>query len=94
MDALNVVQLMNNVTVNMLMKPLLSDCRNLLKVIPNKRIEHTYCEANQCTDALVRIGPSRSFPFAVFVEALPVVGALLAFDKANTFCNRFINSNI
>ena len=92
MDALNVVQLMNNVTVNMLMKPLLSDCRNLLKVIPNKRIEHTYYEANQCTDALVRIGSRRSFPFAVFVDPPPVVDAILAFDKANIFCNRLVSN--
>lgn len=46
MDALSVVMLMNNNSPNLLMEPLLSDCRNLLKTIPNKRIVHTFREAN------------------------------------------------
>ena len=37
---------------------------------------------------------SNNFSFVVFTEPLPVVGTLLAFDKANMFCNRLINSNI
>ena len=46
MGALSVVMLMNNSSINLLMEPLLSDCRNLLKDIPNKRIVHTFREAN------------------------------------------------
>ena len=93
MDALSVVQLMSNNTINMLMEPLLSNCRNLLQAISNKRIEHVYREANQCADALAKMGTNRNFTFVVFVEPPPMVGTLLAFDKANMFCNRLINSN-
>ena len=46
MDALSVVLLMNNNIVNLLMEPLLTDCRNLLSEIPNKQIVHIYREAN------------------------------------------------
>lgn len=48
MDALSVVLLMNNNTVNLLMELLLTDCRNLLQSFPNKRVIHTFREANQC----------------------------------------------
>ena len=36
LDALSVVLLMNNNTVNLLMESLLIDCRNLVSKIPNK----------------------------------------------------------
>ena len=46
MDALSIVLLMNNTKANILMEPLLFDCRKLLAAIPNKRVVHTFCEAN------------------------------------------------
>ena len=66
MDALSSVMFLNNSSANLLMEPLLSDCRNLLKGIPNKRIVHAFCEANQCTDALARFGGSSVSYFVVF----------------------------
>ena len=45
-DALSVVMLMNNSSAKLLMEPLLSDCSNLLKDMPNKQIVHTFREAN------------------------------------------------
>ena len=93
-DVKSVVQLMNNDSANMLMEPLLTDCRTFLRAIPNKRVEHTYSEANQCVDALARVGAKRNFPFVVFVESPLVVESLLDHDKANTFCNRVVASNI
>ena len=78
----------------MLMDPLLTDYRTLLRAIPNKRVEHTYHEANCCADALARVGARRNFSFVVFVEPSLVVEYLLASDKANTFCNRLVASNI
>ena len=36
LDALSVVLLMNNNTANMLMESLLTDCKNLVRAIPNK----------------------------------------------------------
>jgi len=56
LDVLSVVTLMNNDSANLLMELLLTDCRNLLKEIPNKRVIHTYRKANQCADALVKLG--------------------------------------
>ena len=85
---------MSNNIVNMLMEPFLFDGRNLFKVIPDKQIKHAYREINQCANAFVKMGTSNNFSFVVFVEPQPVVGTLLAFDKANMFCNRLINSNI
>ena len=46
LDALSVVILMNNESENLLTEPLLTDCRNLLKEIPNKRAIHAFREAN------------------------------------------------
>ena len=94
LDAKSVVQLMNNDFANMLMEPLLTDCRTLLRAITNKQVEHTNHEANQCVNALARVGARRNFSFVVFVEPPPVVESLLARDKANTFCNRLVASNL
>ena len=94
LDVKSVVQLMNNDFANMLMEPLLTDCRTFLRAIPNKQVEDTYREANQCADALARVGARRNFSFVVFVEPSPVVESLLDHDKANTFYNGLVASNI
>ena len=94
LDAKSVVQLMNSDSSNMLMEPLLTDWRTLLKAIPNKRVEHIYSEANHYANALARIGARRNFSFVVFVEPPPMVEFLLASDKVNTFCNKLVASNI
>ena len=40
LDALSIVVLMNNNAANLLMESLLTDCRNLVREIPNKQIVH------------------------------------------------------
>ena len=92
LDALSIVLLMNNEAENIMMEPLLSDYRSLLKQIPNKRVLHVYHEANQCADALAKLGAHSGSHFVVFCNPPPVVENLLAFDKANMFCNRLVNS--
>ena len=91
MDALSVILLMKNNTVNLLMKPLLTDCKNLLSEIPNKQIVHIYREANQCADVLVKLGASSVDSFVIFLYLSPVVESIIASDKANLRCNRLIN---
>ena len=83
---------MNNNTANLLMEHLLIDCRNLLKVIPNKQIIHAYRETNQYVDALAKLGASSLSSFAVFSSPPPMVERIMAFDKANLYCNRLVNS--
>ena len=68
MDALSIVLLMNNTKANLLMEPLLFDCRTLLAAIPNKRVVHTFHEANQCADILARFGGSSISNFVVFLN--------------------------
>ena len=92
LDTLSIVLLMNNEAENIMMEPLLSDCRSLLKQIPNKCVLHVYHEANQCADALAKLGAQTGSNFVVFCNPPPMVGSLLAFDKANMFCNRLVNS--
>ena len=92
MDALSIVMLMNNNSGNFLMEPLLSNCRNLLEAIPNKRIVYTFCEANQCTDALARFGGSSISNFVVFLYPPPMVASLLVVDKEAFSCNRLVSS--
>ena len=91
MDASSVVLLINNNTVNLLMEPLLTDCKNLLSQIPNKQIVHIYRKANQCADALAKLGASSVDSFVIFLYPPPVVESIIASDKANLRCNRLIN---
>ncbi|KAL0006019.1 hypothetical protein SO802_013580 [Lithocarpus litseifolius] len=90
MDALSIVLLMNNDKANLLMEPLLSDCRKLLDAIPFKRVVHTFREANQCADMLARFGGSSISNFVVFMYPPPVVAGLLLADKEASFCNRLV----
>ena len=66
LDVLSIVILMNNEAVNVMMEPLLSNCWNLLNQISNKRVIHSYHEANQCADALAKLG-AQSFTLLFFV---------------------------
>ena len=91
MDVLSVVLLMKNNTVNLLMEPLLTDCKNLLSEIPNKQIVHIYREANQCVDALAKLGASSVDSFVIFLYPSPMVESIIASDKANLRYNRLIN---
>ena len=91
LDALSVVLLINNNTINLLMEPLLTDCRNLLSEIPNKQIVHIYREANQGADALAKFGASIASSFVIFLNPPSVVESILAADQASLRCNRLIN---
>ena len=46
LEVLNIVLLMNNEAENIMMEPLLSNCRSISKQIPNKHVLHVYREAN------------------------------------------------
>ena len=92
LDALSVVLLLNNNTTNLTLEPLLNDCRNLVREFPNMQIKHIYREANQCADAMVKIGASNVNSFVVFLHPLPVVERILANDKARLCCNRLVFS--
>ena len=92
LDALSVVLLMINNTPNLTLEPLLNDCRNLVREIPNKQITHIFREANQCANAMAKLGASCTTSFVVFLHPPPVVERILADDKASLRCNRLINS--
>ena len=74
----------NNIIIEM-------DCKNLLSEIPNKQIVHIYREANQCADALAKLGASSLDSFVIFLYPPPVVESIIASDKASLRCNRLIN---
>jgi ribonuclease HI len=89
LDAEMVVLLLKNPsTVNLVMEPLLSDCRHLLQLFDNPVVQHVYREANQCADALAALGLNLHVSFMDFVHPPSVVETLLAFDKVELFCTR------
>ena len=90
LDAHVVVQLMKNSIVNLSLEPLLTDCRLLLRKFPNLGVEHAYREANQCTDALARIGSNSDVHFILFAHPPPVVDRLCTLDIEGAFYNRLI----
>ena len=92
LDALSVVLLKNNNSTNLLMEPLLTDCKSLVREIPNKQITHIFREVNQCADVMAKLGASSLASFVVFLYPPLMVERILASDKANLRCNRLINS--
>ena len=90
LDDLAIVQQMRNSIANLSLEPLFTDCRLLLRKFPNLRVDHAYREANQCADALARIGSNSDVPFILFAHPLPVVDQLCTLDIEGVFCNRLI----
>ena len=96
MDAVFIVHLVSSPSVvNLMLEPLLTDCRNLIKTFPNHMVTHVFKEANGCVDCLARMGANLNHDFDVHLlyNPLDVVVDLLAREKAGTaYCNRLIIS--
>ena len=52
---------------------------------------HAFREANQCADALAKMGAQSLCSLDVFCNPMSMVEAILAADKANMYCNRLVN---
>ena len=51
MDAEFIVQLVSRPSVvNLMLEPLLTECKNLIKTFPNSSVTHVFREANGCAD--------------------------------------------
>jgi hypothetical protein len=49
---------------------LVDDCKELLKCIPQTKVQHCYKEANFCANALAKLGSSLDQPLSHFVIPL------------------------
>ena len=85
-----VVALLSNNYINLVMDPLLFDCRDLLQEFTNPVVKHVLREANQCADTMAKLSLNLDVSFITFVNQPPVVVNLLAFDKAELYCNCLI----
>ena len=70
------------------MEPLRSDRRDLLWDFTNLVVKHVYQEANKCADALAILG--LNLDVSTFDNPPPMVVNLLAFDKAEFYCNHLM----
>lgn len=77
----------NNKSHNLLIEPLLVECRNLLEGMQACRIEHIYKEANGCTDALARLGKEQLMQFTVFTSIPDVIEKILYKDALRQHFN-------
>ncbi|KAK9990393.1 hypothetical protein SO802_025378 [Lithocarpus litseifolius] len=81
-----IVLLLTNYSINNLMlEPLLDNCKTLLKKFRRSTVQHIFKVANQCANALVKFGATLSSDYVNFVNSPPVVEDLLALDKAEHF---------
>ena len=91
-DASSVVSLMANAAdTNSEFAPLVDDCRDLLKRIPQARIKHCYREGNKCADRLARLGTYLEANFVVFATPPSVIAPLLILDKLGFTQERVCN---
>nr|POE59596.1 putative ribonuclease h protein [Quercus suber] len=90
-DADLIVHLLNNLSShNLMLEPLLNDCRNLIKTFTNCTVAHIFREANRCANKLANMGATQAVNFLLLYEPPPVVVDLLAFDKTELFCNKML----
>lgn len=66
LDALAVVHLMKNSNINFSLEPLLTRLQEPIEDL--QQSEHVYREANQCTDALARIGSTSVDAYILFIN--------------------------
>ena len=91
LDAELIVLLLTNYSINnLILEPLIDDCRTLLKKFHSSTDHRIFREASQCADALAKFGAAQYFNYANFDNPPAVVENLLAFDKAKFNCNRLI----
>ena len=93
MDAEFIVQLVSRPSmVNLMLEPILFECRNLIQTFPNSSVAHVFREANGCANRLARMGAELVVTDFLFLFEQPdVVGEMLASDKAGiVFCNRLV----
>ena len=84
--------LKNHITINLVIEPLLSDCKNLLLIFTNPVVKHVFRETNQYADILANLGLTLDCPFQYFSNPPSMVANLLAFDKAELFGIRMVCS--
>ena len=64
LDADLIVHLLNNPSShNLMLKPLLNDCRNLIKTFPSCTVAHVFRETNRCADKLANISATQAVNF-------------------------------
>ena len=82
--------LTNPTSINLMLKILLNDCRNLIRVFPNCTMTHIFRKINRCIDRLAKTRVIKLTDFFILYEPPPVIDNLLAFDKEELFCNRLV----
>ena len=89
LDAEFLMRLLSNpTTINLMLEPLLNDCRTLIRSMPNCSVTHIFREVNRCADRMAKMGANLATDFLILYEPPLVVDSVLAFDKAELYCNR------
>ena len=73
-----VLVLLNPEYVNLVVSPLLDDCRHLLSYFLQVQIKHCFRQANRCADVMARMGSAHCLDVSVFHS--PPVDVLEAFE--------------
>lgn len=69
---------LNSDYVNIVVSPLLDDCKQLLSCFQQVQIRHCYRQANCCADVMARMGSDQPVDYIVFRS--PHEGVLEAFE--------------
>ena len=81
-DASKVINLLSKpYNTNQLTQPIVTDCRSILQVFQQYRVQHCYRETNRATDLLANIGRYQDEPFISFVNPPFVVLEALEYDS-------------
>ena len=85
-----------NTTINIAHSTLISDCRQLMRQIPNLKVKHCYREANQCADRLAKMGTTQQQDFLLFSSPTLDIILLMLYDSAGVCYERLclISSNL
>ena len=74
--------------------PILADCKEGLKLIPQVKIQHCYREANKCADALAQRGALLNVDYFMFLSPPTEVLLLVNLDNSGVTFDRSVNANV
>ena len=90
MDAEFLIYLLSNLSIeNLILEPLLTECKNLMKIFPNCTVAHVYKEANRCADKLARMGADLQSNYVILYNLL-----ILYFIRSQFACRTTKNPKV
>ena len=94
-DAKAVVDILKNHNYdNIIISPIMEDCRQLVSCFQQIQINHCYRQANRCADLLAKLGVEQEIDFQNFLSSPVDILQILQDDRDGLYVNRICHNSV